>query len=223
MTRATLRTIGQAASDLALSLNDSLSSVLTRTQQLMRWPVSRGTAEDLRQLESKAYRAWTTFLETISRGRRDSGQVECFEPERLVLDALRWVEPRAREAQARISVGIEAGLPTVTSDAVVLEQTLLLLLVGSVLAVDEAGAEIDVRVDMVWNAAPKVRIAIRDERAAPPIREMPGIGGSAQGMALVVAKDVVESLGGTLEVRGGPFTGLEVTILLPGNLPEGIA
>ena len=95
---------------------------------------------------------------------------------------------------------------------------------GSVLAVEEYGAEIDVLVDLVWKSeAPKVRIVVHDERAAPPIAGMPGIGASGQGMALVVAKDVIESFGGTLTVRGGPFTGLEVTILLPGNQPEGNA
>jgi two-component system sensor histidine kinase DctS len=224
MTRATLNTIGQAASDLALTLNESLSSVLMRTHQLLRWPVSRGVVQDLRQLESKAYRAWTTFLETIAEGRRESCPVETFEPETLVLDALRWVEPRAREARARISVGIEAGLPKVTADRVVLEQTLLLLLMGSVLAVEESGATIDVLVDMVWDGGhPKVRVAISDERAAPPIAELPGIGASGQGMALVVAKDVVEAMGGALTVKGGPFTGLEATITMPGNMPEGIA
>ena len=137
MTRATLNSIGQAAPDLAQTLNASLSSVLTRTHQLLRWPVSNGVAKDLRQLESKAYRAWTTFLEAISQGRLERLPIECFDPGTLVLEALEWAEPRAQEAGARIFVGLEAGLPTVTGDRVVLEQTLLLLLMGSVLAVEE--------------------------------------------------------------------------------------
>ncbi|MHC4860076.1 MAG: sensor histidine kinase [Planctomycetota bacterium] len=220
MMRATLKTIGQAATDLVPTLNDSLSTVLMRTHQLLRWPVSRGVSSDLRRLESKAYQCWATFLDAIRQGRQDNGLEETFEPESLVLSALDWVQLRARESQTRISVGIEAGLPRVTGDPVVLEQAFLLLLMGSVMAVEEDGGDLELMVDLVWKAdAPTVRVTIRDERAAPPIRARQGLGGANQGMALVVAKEVIEAAGGTLDVAGGPFTGLEVTIHLPGDPP----
>jgi C4-dicarboxylate-specific signal transduction histidine kinase len=224
MMRATLNSIGQAATDLAPTLNDSIATVLTRTHQLLRWPVSRGIAKDLRQLESKAFSCWTTFLEAIFQGRKEISPTEVVEPETVLLSALEWVRPRARESRSRISVSMEAGLPTINADPVVLEQAFLLLLMGSVLSVDEEGGEVDLQADLFWESdAPMVRITIRDERAAAPIKSIPGIGVSSQGMALVVAKDVIEEHGGTFEVKGGPFTGIDITILLPGNLPEGVA
>jgi len=212
-----LNSLGQETADLALTVNETLGSVLERAQFLLRTNLPPIVERELRRIEETSLECRASLRDAVSHGRREAPRSVVVDPEGLLLRAVEWVEPRARSAGVRITVGMDTDLPRVVGDPVALEHVVLLALLGALQEITGHCTEIHLMADEVWEFdVPQLRVTISDDRPGAPLGEMPHLGFPGNGLGLDVVRDVIVDHGGRFEMSSGKSGGLTVTLTLPG-------
>ncbi|MBX6323140.1 MAG: hypothetical protein IRY94_15040 [Rhodospirillaceae bacterium] len=178
-------------------------------------------------------RSGTHLLEVINGildiSRIESGSVHIapadIDLNRLALNCLTLIEPRAREQGVLVLRHLDPALPLVRSDERLLRQILLNLLSNAVKFTPERG-RVELRTALGPHGGPVVEVAdtgvgMAPEDVARAFQPFVQVGtesrrdGEGSGLGLSISKGFVEVLGATLSLASAPGAGTTATLALP--------
>ncbi len=152
--------------------------------------------------------------------RMDLGPVDS---KQIVLECKPLLTPMARKAGVSVRIGVARDLPLVRADALALKQVLLNLMSNGI-KYNRPGGRLAVTLEPAPDA---VRITVRDQgqgltpeqrnRLFQPFDRL-GAEHSAtegSGLGLLIARELVEAMGGRIEVKSQPGSGSAFAVLLP--------
>jgi signal transduction histidine kinase len=221
--REALATVGEFASELAHEVRNPLTAVrldLQRVNEVAGDPASvhRIASRVLRQVE-RIDRAVTGALRVARGGTIDRRAVDL----RLVLEnARRTAEPEFAHRGARLALGAMPGSLELDGDAAALEQLFLNLFINAAQALSPGGTA---RVNAERrNGAIEVTIADTGVgMSARQLVEMQQPFRSSKrdgtGLGLKIARRIVHTHGGRLNIASAPGVGTNVTVTLPRARP----
>lgn len=204
-----------------------LTGILGMTELLGDTTLTPRQREYMLTIRSAGENLLTLLNDTLDWSRLDTGQADIqhgdFDLAQLVADSLETVQLRAEEKHIELLVDIDRSLPAhVTGDAARLRQVLCNLL-GNAVRLTNRG---EVQVHVMPTGQPHiVRIEVRDTGVGIPREKLATLfdrnapGGSAnQGLGLVIARQLVERMGGRIGATSEERRGSTFWITLP--LPE---
>lgn len=211
-----LAVIGEVAATTAHSIRNPLASIRS-TAELQRELGAlspEATADTVRDVE-RIERLVRTLL-TYARGQAEpSGRADAAT---VLRDAAEPFAVGARARGQRLSLELDAGLPAVRGDAVLLGQVLSSLLSNAVEAAPDGGAiglrarrEPDCVCIEIDDDGPGIAPALQADVFRPFFTTKP----RGLGMGLALARRVVERLGGSLELRPRLPHGTRALLRLP--------
>jgi two-component system sensor histidine kinase HydH len=218
-----LATVGRLAAGVAHEIRNPLSSI-------------KGFAtyfrERYRENDQDAQTA-TILIQEVDRLNRVVGQLLEFSrpvsilprpirPDRLIADVAKLVEPQAQAKNIAIAVRHPADMPEVQLDADRLNQVLLNLFLNAIEAMDGGGV-LTVQAAETSNASRlEIRVSdtgtgIRSEDLAHIFEPYFTTKPSGTGLGLAIAHNIIEAMGGEINVQSAPDTGTTFTLKLPAH------
>ena len=156
--------------------------------------------------------------------RRDDDSIRSIDVNLVLNNSIKMVS-NSLEHAANLKIDVAENLPPVLGNATRLQQVFVNLLNNSVRALDperENKISLTARVD---DAQKRIRIEVTDsgkgmnqeqlQRVFEPFYSGSNAGG--MGLGLTISKDIIEDLGGTIEVESQPNQGTTVRVYLPWN------
>ena len=223
-----LVTMGEMASSLAHELNQPLAAIanyaggsLSRMEENRLTPEQSATA--FKKIASLAERAGRIILRIRGFAKKTDPVLEPVAAETVVQETMELALIQARKTNAKIEVHVEAGLPLLLGDSVMLEQVLLNLIKNAV----EATAGCENRTIEVHAAALPAEADTLDAEGRPHIEfrvvdHGPGISAEdkarlfdafystkteGMGMGLNICRTIAEVHGGRIRVEDTPGGG----------------
>lgn len=216
MPESTTHSLSLSAADLVLSLNESLSKLLARIQELQREVLPAGVARDLGRIEVQALGCREALRNAVAEERETAPRSMVLRAEEILIRALERAETHARTVGVRVSLALSPDLPRVLGDPVALEHAFLLVVADALHCVETGGAAIHVAVDATRReGCPVVRIVISDERPTPPFAPLPDLWAEGKAGGLAVSRDVIVDHGGSFSLHAQAGGGVVVEINLP--------
>jgi signal transduction histidine kinase len=130
----------------------------------------------------------------------------------------------AADANARIRLELDSGIPPMTTDAERLRQALLNILGNAVQAV--AGRQADIRLRTQRVDGRRAAVIVTDNGSGIAPEDMPRLFDpyfttrrTGTGIGLAISRNIIEGLGGRISVASEPERGTEVRIELPLDAP----
>lgn len=204
-----------------------LTGVLGMTELLGDTSLTPRQREYVLTIRSAGENLLTLLNDTLDWSRLDTGQVDIqhsdFDLAQLIADSLETVQLRAEEKHIELLVDIDRSIPAhVNGDPARLRQVLCNLL-GNAVRMTNRG---EVQVHVAASGEPGiVRIEVRDTGVGIPREKLAtlfdrgtGEGSSSQGLGLVIARQLVERMGGHIGATSEERRGSTFWITLP--LPE---
>jgi two-component system sensor kinase FixL len=224
---ARLSTMGEMAAGLAHEINQPLTAIATYAQALQRLhgrpDVEPGEiTEALAQIAAQALRAGDVIQRLRAFVRARDTRRESIEPAKVVRDTLTFAAPDARVNEVQLVTAIDAGLPTITGDAVQIQQVLLNLIRNAIDATNDAGPvqrEVVVRVaslgeDIEFSVADHGR-GVSEEAARRLGDPFFTTKASGTGLGVAISRSIVRAHGGKLGHRVTPGGGATFHFTLP--------
>jgi len=221
-------TLGQLAAGIAHELNQPLASILNYAQGFEQRLASgqidnEELREGARRIAEQAVRASDVIATLRTLVRKGKATRSWHDPNELARTALRFIEPQAVHAGARLLSELADGLPPVQVDPIQIEQVVLNLVRNALDAVGTLpdGTRREVRVGTRLHAPGKVEFYVADRG--------PGIdaaGGAAVfdeffttkpdglGLGLSISRSIVDAHGGQLwlDTAAGPGATFRFTL-----------
>jgi signal transduction histidine kinase len=215
-----LAALGQAAANMAHQIGTPLNLISAYVQLLLQSTRPDADAERLKAIQDQVAK-----VTAIVRGALDSSRPPALPHERtdlatLVRRVCRMARPMVEEAGVEMEVVVPDEPTALLTDPVQLELALLNFITNGIDAMT-AGGKLTIRLD---RTADRLRLHIEDTgRGIPPelvahifepwvTTKAPGKG---SGLGLSIARQVVASHGGTIQVDNRPGEGALFTIDLP--------
>jgi signal transduction histidine kinase len=147
---------------------------------------------------------------------------------RAARTVVRLLQPNAWEKRLRVSINVESGLPRAAADPHLLRRVLLKVVGNAIKFTERGGIDITLDTTSDERGAAKVRCTIADTGPGIPGHLLPAIfepftkqddsyasRHGSSGVGLAVAKQLVESAGGTMGVESEPGSGTSFWLTLP--------
>src|SRR5579875_640243 len=229
-----LSTAGEMASSLAHELNQPLTAVMANARGCARLlgqpnPDMKLIREGFDRVAQQAQRAGAIvnrFRDFLRDGSSYRAVVDIRE---LIEESLGLVGDEAKRNRVDIRVSIPDGLPTVSVDPIQIEQVfvnLVLNAIEAILAAPSARREITIEGRVLDRT--RVEIAVADSGPGVPddiARRLfdPFVSTKSRGMGLglSISRTIVESHGGSLQLKQGPEGGARFVFTLPFSGGEG--
>jgi signal transduction histidine kinase len=218
-----LDAMGRLSAGLAHDFRNAVTGIKAYTSALLAdTPADDPTHEDLVEIDRAANRATELIHQLLALGREPEG-----EPEPVIIaHAVSDLIPLLRHllpAGAKLDLDVHDASAIATIEPTQLSRILSNLVVNAGDAIAEDG-EVRIAVD-TGPAGQGATITVRDngqgmapdtlERIFDPLFTTKGPG-AGTGLGLANVRDIIESLGGTIDVESSPGAGATFTIYLPG-------
>jgi signal transduction histidine kinase len=216
---AQLAAVGETMANVAHQIGTPLNLISGHVQLLKQDAENAAVQRRLRIVEEQVDRVAASVRKLLARAKPEADQRTA--DVSVVLQRLAdAIGPQLETAGVHIEAKIEPGLPAVQADETELELAILNVLTNAGDAMPAGG-----RLSIAVASTPSgVRITIEDTGLGIPPDLLPRIfepwvttkGERGTGLGLSVTRDVVQRLGGTIEVTSHPGEGAVFTIVLPG-------
>jgi len=230
---ARLMTMGEMASSLAHELNQPLTAITNYSEgTLARLRAGGLSAEELNAVLEKtaaqAQRAGGIIRRIREFVKRSEPRRRPTPAARIVEDAIAFAAIEAAKKRITIAADVDASLPPVDADPILIEQVLLNLLKNAVDAMDDAALpRIDVRVRRAGDATAEFAVidrgaGIAPEHLASVFSPFFSTKADGMGMGLNICRSIVEFHQGQLDVEPNPEPagGTVMRFTLPLAVPE---
>jgi two-component system NtrC family sensor kinase len=215
--------VGQTVANVAHQIGTPLNLISAHVQLLRQDITDAALQRRLRIVEEQAERMASAVRELLGRARPDAerGPVRIGGVLARITDAMRL---RLAATGVTVDLQIADPLPAVVASEAQLELALLNLVVNALDAMPQGGT-LTLAAD---RATETVRIQVQDTGAGIAADILPRIFepwvttkpvGRGSGLGLSIARDVVNALGGAIEVASTPGEGTSITITLPAVEP----
>ena len=222
-----LGTMGEMAAGLAHEINQPLGAIANYALGCVR-RLRAGSVDAvallpiIEQIAGEALRAGEIIRRLRELVRKESPQQEVVDLNALVRKAAQMVEAEARHQGIRVQLALAPDLPSVTCDAIQVEQVLLNLLLNGVEAVQaSSNGERLLAVSTASAGGDAVEVAIRDSGIGVP--EAPvdvfapffSTKPHGLGMGLSISRSIIEAHGGRLSAIRNADRGSTFRLTLP--------
>ena len=221
-----LITLGEFSAGVAKEIRSRLTaveSVVLALRERLAEGAGCCSRDDLDALLATAKGAESLGERLLELAQAERAHVEQAEIEVLVKRALRFVDDRARAAGVRVDTRVDAALPVVRWDPVLVQRALLHLLLNALDALPDGGT---VEIVATLASEGQVSLSVSDTGLGVPEAERGRIfeffastkpGGLGMGLPMVAA--IARMHGGTLEHRPRPGGGATFELVLPVEFP----
>ena len=228
-----LHTIGEMASALAHEINQPLCAITNYAQgAVQRLRADNIDVVGLRQaceeIAHEGLRAGEILRSIRALVRRESTISRDVDVNGLAADAVRVIDPQAREHGVTVRIESDPDLPRVQADGVQIEQVMLNLMLNGVQAAAQARSTPREVVIATTVEDGEVQVAVRDTGRgfAPSVRDRlftPFVTTKEHGLGLglVISRSIIESHGGRLWATSHDDAGTTFRFSLP-TMPEPI-
>lgn len=236
-----LASVGLLAAGIAHELNNPLTGVLTFTTLLRKkLPDGNPDAEDLDLVIRETKRCATIIRRLLDFAREKTPEKKFTDINQVIEDTTRIIERPASFRDIEIEMDLDPDLPQVWSDADLIKQVIMNMLVNAQHAIEHEGS-ITVRSRRLAEpkssepgapAVPMVEVAIIDTGCGIPEKNLQRIFdpfftskevGRGTGLGLSVSHGIVRAHGGAIEVESTVGKGSTFRIYLPVEPPAGDA
>ncbi len=226
-------TMGQLAAGIAHELNQPLASILNYAHGFENLLASGHVdvaqlRDGARKIAEQAVRASDVIATLRTLVRKGKVTRTWHDSNELVRTALRFIEPEASYAGARIMVEPAADLPAVQVDPIQIEQVVLNLLRNAIDAVRALpdGARRDIRVVTLLRGPDTVEVSVSDagsgidpSRAGSVFDQFYTTKPDGLGLGLSISRSIIEAHGGQLWMDPGPGPGATFRFTLSAAAP----
>lgn len=216
-----LATIGQLAAGVAHELNEPLGSVLGFAQLIQKEPdLPEAAAKDVERIVKASLRAREVIHKLLVFSRQKTPVKARVNLNRIVEEALYFLESRCAAAGIALSPALAPDLPEINADASQLHQVLVNLVVNSMQAMPEGGTltiETRAGAEYVSLSVQDTGMGISDKikgKIFTPFFTTKDVD-QGTGLGLAVVHGIVASHGGSIRVESAPGKGARFEIRLP--------
>ena len=218
-------TLGELAAGLAHEIRNPLAGIAgvldIASRDLPETSPAREVMEDAKQEAVQINRILTELLDTA---RPKPPQFRLADISGTIEHAVLFARQQAVTKRIGIEFAINDALPPVEHDPAQINQVLLNLLLNAIQSMDKPGT---IRVTLEKLDDDMVLIGVRDEGKGIAPEHLPNIfrpffttKGHGTGLGLSLARRMVESHAGTIDVKSAPGRGTEFAIELPIRRPS---
>jgi len=226
-------TMGELAAGIAHELNQPLASILNYANAFDNLLASghidvAQLRDGVRRMAEQAVRASDVIGTLRTLVRKGKGTRTWHDSNELVRTALRFIEPEASQAGARILVEPAADLPAVQVDPIQIEQVVLNLVRNAIDAVRALpdGARRDIRVVTRLRAPDTVEVSVSDtglgidpSRAGSVFDQFYTTKPDGLGLGLSISRSIIKTHGGELWMDAEPGPGATFRFTLSAASP----
>jgi two-component system NtrC family sensor kinase len=234
-----LSSVGLVAAGIAHELNSPLMAIITFTHLVRNGiPADSPMQEDLRMIEKEANRCAAIIRQLLdySRKQAESPEVEPVSIASVLEDARELLKVELQNADVRLEVDLEEGLPLVAANKGQILQVFVNLVLNAIHAMPGRGGRIRARAERVHRSDLRgldlpphegpdlVRVSVRDTgsgiqpeslgRVFDPFYTTKPVG-QGSGLGLSVSLGLVRSYRGTITVDSDGESWTEFTVYLP--------
>ena len=213
-------TLGELAAGLAHEIRNPLAGIAgvldIASRDLPDTSPARNVMEDAKQEAVQINRILTELLDTA---RPRPPQLRIIDIVGTAEHAVMFARQQAITKRITIEFEVRDALPPVEHDPAQINQVLLNLLLNAIQSMDKPGI---IRVVLRQDDDDAVEITVSDQGKGIAAEHLPNIfrpffttKGHGTGLGLSLARRIVESHGGTIEVESTPGTGTRFTVELP--------
>jgi signal transduction histidine kinase len=213
-------TLGELAAGLAHEIRNPLAGIAgvldIASRDLPDTSPARSVMEDAKQEAAQINRILTELLDAA---RPKPPQFRIIDIVGTAEHAVMFARQQAITKQITIEFEVRDALPPVEHDPAQINQVLLNLLLNAIQSMDKPGV---IRVTLRQNEDEAVRITISDQGKGIAPEHLPNIfrpffttKGHGTGLGLSLARRIVESHGGAIQVESTPGEGTQFAVELP--------
>jgi two-component system sensor kinase FixL len=228
-----LGTMGQLAAGIAHELNQPLAAILNYVNGFDNLLASSHLdvallRDGVRRIAEQAIRASDVIGTLRTLVRKDKGTRTWHDPNELVRTALRFIEPEASGAGARLTLDAATDLPAVQVDPIQIEQVILNLVRNAIDAVRMLpdAARRDVRVVTRLRSPDTVEVSVTDagsgidpSRAGAIFDQFYTTKPDGLGLGLSISRSIIAAHGGELWMDAEPGPGATFRFTLSAAAP----
>lgn len=222
-----MATIGRLAASVAHEINNPLAIINEKAGLLKdvvgadgEFPHQQKVLQGLDGITRSVDRCSAVTHRLLGFTRRIRLRQERIDLPALVAEVAGFLEKEATHRSVQIQMDFDANLPAIVSDRGQIEEVVLNLLNNAFAAVDQGG---EIRVSVRSEAPNNVSIVIEDNGCGIPKKDLKQIfepffstkGEFGTGLGLCITYDLVQKLGGRIEVESEEGKGACFTVFLP--------
>lgn len=216
-----MATVGRLAAGLAHEIGNPLQIVMGYVELLQREAASNSCSDILARMDDELNRIHTILQRLLEFARPIKENVQTCDVNRLVEDVASLVKGRKGFRKIEFEVILDPNLEPTPTEAEKMRQVLINLLFNAADAIPESGGKICLRTEKTDE---QFIIEVQDSGSGIPAENLEKIfdpffttkePGKGTGLGLAVCLGLVESIGGSLDIRSETAHGTTVTISLP--------
>jgi PAS domain S-box-containing protein len=227
-----LSTMGEMAAGLAHEINQPLAAIVNYALGCARRlrDAPGAVAEVVPVIDdiaAQALRAGEIIRRLRTLVRKEAPRQDWMDVDEVIDDALRLLEPEARDRGATVQRSRGAAPPLVMGDHIQIEQVLLNLMRNGIEAMAEVRGPRELHIDRRCLDGDLVELVVRDTGPGIPPGELARVfdpffstKSSGLGMGLSISRSIVEAHHGSLVVESQPDGGAVFRVILPVHAPE---
>ncbi|PWK54629.1 sensor histidine kinase [Silicimonas algicola] len=215
-----LAVVGEMASAVAHGLRNPLAAIRSCAELVAEDDIPGDSRTAIHDIMDQVDRleTWIRSFLTRTRAAPDSAG-DIAHVDVIIQRCLAGFEPQLRKRGIAVELAQSQGSPVASAGSAELEQVLNTILSNAIEAMKAGGV-----LRIGWHAAPGGRIAIEvadtgpglsDEQMARLFVPFQTSKSSGLGVGLALGRRIAERLGGSLDLKNRPETGVEVTLTVP--------
>ena len=225
-----MATIGRLAATVAHEINNPLAvidaqiGVVSDLLTGESTPLARDISERVKKIQAQVERGRKVTHRLLGFSRRVGPDLEPVDVQGALEEAVGFLEKETEAAGTRFVRNYQLGVPTIRTSLAQIQQVFLNLLNN---AVDAMGGQGEV-VLTIRRAGEGVAVTIADNGPGISESKVRDIfepffstkGGNHAGLGLAICREIMQNLGGGIEVESRPGAGTTFTLTFPAAAPE---